>query len=421
MILLRHINFLRAVFIHSITAFGGPQGHFGMMLKTFVHQRHDVTEEELLEYNAFCQILPGASSTQTLTLIGYKRGGIPLAIITLLVWILPACSIMGALSFLLDYFDDNSIDIQLFRFIQPMAVGFILFSAYRFSKLSIHNTITRLIALFVAIITFLLFKSPWVFPSVIIAAGIVTNFSDKRIPQNSIPRKRIKWGNLVLFLLVFMIAGVLSEVARKDNWQNRGPYNLFENFYRFGSLVFGGGDVLMTMMVEQYSVRPNAPRVESENPNVLKISQKEFLTGSGIVRAIPGPVFSIGSFVGGMVLRDKGFYMQVLGCLIGTVAIFLPSVLLVLFFYPIWYNLKKYAFVYRSLEGINAAVVGLLIAASLYLLKSISIDVTEASALPVLDICVIISTFILLCFTRARPPYIVLSCLALAWLFQYFS
>src|SRR4030095_6681978 len=74
--LLRHIPFLKAVFLHSISAFGGPQGHLGMMMKTFVHRRRDITQEELMDYNAFCQLLPGASSTQTLTLIGYKRGGI---------------------------------------------------------------------------------------------------------------------------------------------------------------------------------------------------------------------------------------------------------------------------------------------------------------------------------------------------------
>src|SRR5919112_624548 len=106
MILRRHIPFLKAVFLHSISAFGGPQGHFGMMLKTFVHHRRDITEQELLEYNAFCQMLPGASSTQTLTLIGYKRGGIPLAILTLLIWIFPACLLMGALSFLLELIDN---------------------------------------------------------------------------------------------------------------------------------------------------------------------------------------------------------------------------------------------------------------------------------------------------------------------------
>ena len=90
MVLFRHIPFLKAVFLHSVSAFGGPQGHLGMMMKTFVHRREYVTEQELMEYNSFCQLLPGASSTQVLTLIGFKRGGIPLAVITLLIWILPA-------------------------------------------------------------------------------------------------------------------------------------------------------------------------------------------------------------------------------------------------------------------------------------------------------------------------------------------
>ncbi len=79
--LLRHVPFLKAVFLHSFTAFGGPQAHIGMMLKTFVHRTPYVTEQELMEYTAFCQLLPGASSTQTLTLIGYKRGGVILAVL----------------------------------------------------------------------------------------------------------------------------------------------------------------------------------------------------------------------------------------------------------------------------------------------------------------------------------------------------
>src|SRR5687768_18454078 len=122
MVLQRHIPFLKAVFLHSITAFGGPQGHYGMMMKTFVNRRRDVNEQELLEYNSFCQLLPGASSTQVLTLIGYKRGGIPLAILTLLIWISPACILMGAFSFLLEFFDSKSMSNGIFKFIQPMAV-----------------------------------------------------------------------------------------------------------------------------------------------------------------------------------------------------------------------------------------------------------------------------------------------------------
>src|ERR1051325_7960202 len=107
--LLRHTHFLRSVFLTSITAFGGPQAHLAMMLKTFVRHRPYITEKELMEYNAFCQLLPGASSTQTITLIGYKRGGVPLAVLTLIIWILPACTLMGAVSFLVHYFDTTAL------------------------------------------------------------------------------------------------------------------------------------------------------------------------------------------------------------------------------------------------------------------------------------------------------------------------
>jgi chromate transporter len=417
LVLLRHIPFLRSVFFYSITAFGGPQGAFGMMLKTFVQERKDITEEELLDYNAFCQLLPGASSTQTLTLIGYKRGGLPLAILTLIIWMLPACILMSALSFLLDFFDDRSINIQIFRFIQPMAVGFIIFSAFRLFKISVHNTITQVIMVVVAILTFIFFKTPWIFPAVIVAGGIATNFSDKRIPQKGIPPNKIKWGNILIFLGIFAIAATLSETARKNEWKNRAQYNLIENCYRFGSLTFGGGDVLMLLMYEQYVIRPQTEEVLTGNPNVLRMSKSEFLTGSGMVRAIPGPVFSIGSFIGGMTLREKGPRYQLLGCVIGSIAIFLPSALLVLFFFPVWNNLKKYAVIYRSSEGINAAVVGIMAGASLYLLKNISIDITGGTAEPFINIAVIIGTFCLLNFTKLRAPLIVLPCLLLGWIF----
>lgn len=408
--------------LHSVTAFGGPQGHFGMMLKTFVHSRKDITEQELLDYNAFCQMLPGASSTQTLTLIGYKRGGLPLAILTLIIWILPASLIMGGLSFLLQYIDKRYVNNEIFKFIQPMAVGFIAFSAFRMSRISINNPITRVIMVIAALGTFFLFNTPYIFPIVIVLAGIATNFSDKRIPQKGVPPKKVNWGNMVIFLGLFIVAGYFSETARKEEWKNRGAYNLFENFYRFGSLVFGGGDVLMPMMYQQYVIRPEVDRIESENPNVLRMTKEEFLTGSGMVRAIPGPVFSVGAYMGGIALKDRSPqpFMQMLGCIIGTVAIFLPSALMVLFFFPVWHNLKRYAVIFRSLEGINAAVVGIMIAATMVLMKSISLDIVDGSFLPVINLAIMIGTFYLLTYTKIRAPFIVFACLLIGWLNSYF-
>ncbi|HUR65137.1 MAG TPA: chromate transporter [Chitinophagaceae bacterium] len=413
--LLRHVPFLKAVLLHSVTAFGGPQAHIGMMLKTFVRKLPYITEEELMEYNAFCQLLPGASSTQTLTLIGYKRGGVPLAVLTLIIWILPACILMGALSFLLSYIDQRQLGIDIFKFIPPMAAGFLAYAAVAAFPLAIKNTITWVIMLIGTAATYFLFGQPWVIPALIISAGVITNFSRKRIPQVEQKPKKIKWWNFWLFGIIFILAGLVSELARQDNWPNRKPLNLFENTYRMGSLVFGGGQVLIPMMYEQWSVRPEEEKVKVRNPNAIQIDESDMYTGMGIVRAMPGPVFSIASFTGGMALKDMGKEMQVVGCFIGMIAIFLPSALLVLFFYPIWNNLRKYAAVYRSLEGINAAVVGIMIASTFYIMKDISFG--DMRTVSFVNVAVFLGTFLLLNFTRIAPPIVVLACLGLGFIF----
>lgn len=405
------------MFLYSITAFGGAQGHFAMMMKTFVARRKDVTEQELLEYNAFCQLLPGASSTQIITLIGYKRGRLPLAIITLLIWILPACAIMSFFSFGIDYFEEARLENDFFKFIQPMAVGFLAFATFRAYTLMASNQIARIIMVLIMIITYLLFKTPWVFPGAILLGGIITNFTEKGKKMPVEPRP-IKWGNIVIFFLIFILAGFLSESARKNEWRERKAFNLFENTYRFGSLVFGGGDVLMPMMYEQYVIRPGTNRIQERNQNVLKIPKSEFLTGAGLVRAIPGPTFSFAAFVGGEALKPEGKTMQLLGCIIGTLGIFFPSALLVLFFFPVWNNLKKYSGIYRSLKGINAAVVGIMAASTLYLMKDISFfELNEEPAVSFLNIGVIVGTFLALTFTKIPAPFITLLCLALGWIF----
>jgi chromate transporter len=411
--MLRHIPFLKTVFLYSITAFGGPQAHIAMMLRQFVYKTPYVTEEELLEYNAFCNLLPGASSTQTVTLIGYKRGGVPLAVLTLLVWILPGCFLMGAFSFLLRYIDKRSLHTDIFKFIPALAVGFLAYASVAAFRVSIKNAITWGIMIVCTVATYLLFKSPWIFPALIVASGIATNFSKKRIPQKEQKHKKINWWNIWLFASVFLLAGIISEVARKHDWPNRKPINLFENVYRMGSIVFGGGHVLMPMMYEQFSVRPDV--IRNKNPNVIHIKKEDMTTGMGIVRAIPGPVFSIASFTGGMALRNEGMAMQALGCIIGTIAIFLPSLFFVLFFFPVWSNLKKYAVIYRSLEGINAAVVGIIIAATLYIANDVfSIVSTHQEA--IINLAIILIAFLTLRFTRIASPFLVLGCLLLGYL-----
>lgn len=397
---LRHIPFLKAVFFYACTAFGGPQGHLGMMVKTFVQKRKDVTEEELLEYNAFCQMLPGPSSTQTVVLIALKRGGIPLAVASLLLWILPAVFIMGAFSFLLLFINAREIQKNLFLYVQPMSVGFIAYAAAHMMKKSVKHLATFLIMIGAGMATYFV-RSPWIFPIVLIVAGFISNFSDNRIPKKLDKPKPIKWLNLWLFFLIFLLAGIFSEVARSHNWEHRKLFNMFENFYRFGTIVFGGGQALVPMMLYQFVNRPvflhHQPWLTSE----------ELLTGYGMVQAVPGPVFSICSFVGGVIMSDSGSIWQILGCITATVAVFMPSTLLLFFFFPLYQNLKQHVVIFRALEGINAAIVGFILASGVVLFQAMPFDW--------LNVVVTIITFCILYFTKIPAPLIVIGWLLLGW------
>jgi chromate transporter len=319
----------------------------------------------------------------------------------------------------LGYIERENIANQSFRFVQPMAVGFLAFAAFRAFTLVIRNKLSRIIMVGAMLTTYFFFKTPWIFPIVIILGGWISSVVTREKGDTAkVEYRPIKWGNIVIFLSIFLVSGVLSEVSRKQEWESRRSFNLFENFYRFGSIVFGGGDVLIPMMYEQYVVRPTSERVLRQNQNAIKIEQDEFLTGAGMVRAIPGPVFSISSYVGGLAMKGGGRGMQLLGCVIGTIGIFLPSALLVLFFYPVWNNLHRYQVIYRSLKGINAAVVGIMAASTVYLTRDISfISIVDGRLGPIIQISVIIGTFCLLVFTRIPAPIIALLCLVLGFIF----
>ncbi len=398
--MLRHIPFLRTVFLYALTAFGGPQGHIGMMVRTFVQKRRDVTEEELLELNAFCQMLPGPSSTQTVMLIGLKRGGVPLALLTLLIWILPAGILMGAFSFLVTYIDTKDINTNVFKYIQPMSVGFICYAAVRMMKTNVRHVATWAIMVGCALVTIFI-RTPWIFPLLLLVAGVISNFSNKRIPDIKDKPKPIKWMNLWIFAAIFIVAGILSELARVQQFENGRIFNLFENFYRFGSIVFGGGQVLLPMMLFQFVNRPlnigMAPLLTGE----------QLLTGYGMVQALPGPVFSICAYVGGLVMSPYGVGWQIAGCVVAAIAVFLPSTLLIFFLYPVYQNLKKYVVIFRALEGINAAIIGMIWASGFILFQTVPFEWT--------NVVVVIITFCILFFTKIPAPFVVLGWLLLGW------
>jgi len=170
-------------------------------------------------------------------------------------------------------------------------------------------------------------------------------------------------------------------------------------------------------MYEQYVTRPKSAVVKKNKRDVLKLTSTEFLTGSGFVRAIPGPVFSIASYTGAVALKEKGIPGQVLGAVIASIGVFLPSFLIVLFFFPLWQKLKKYAVFYRSLEGIYACIVGIMIGSTFYLLKDVLVQLQLGDAMNLITFPIVFlaSTF-LLYYQKLAPQWIALSCVCMGTL-----
>jgi len=121
----RYYIFLRDILLLSLTSFGGPQAHIAMFLDVLVTKRGYLTEKELMELNALCQILPGPTSTQTITALGFKVGGPNLAYLTLLVWMMPAVSVMIGAGFIINLLTENKVSLDFLRYIQPVAVGIV--------------------------------------------------------------------------------------------------------------------------------------------------------------------------------------------------------------------------------------------------------------------------------------------------------
>lgn len=379
---IRYYIYLRDVLLLAVTAFGGPQAHFAMLLKVMVKKRAYLTEEELIELNALCQILPGPTSTQTITAIGFKIGGPNLAYLTLLVWMLPAVSIMTTAAILVDSYQTKNFSLEFTRFIQPMAVGFVSYGAYIIaSKVVTTRTAGGLMALS-AIVTYFISK-PVALPLVLVFAGVLTAFKYKQQEPEEKQKIKIKWGNFTLWALVLVTAAGLGAITHDR------IILLFENFYRNGSLIFGGGQVLIPFLHTEF--------VEFKH----YLSSEEFLTGLAMVQAVPGPVFSVSSFVGALSVRDLGLGAQILGGFIAACGIFLPGTFLIFFVIRFWEDLKRYRVVRASLEGINAASAGMVAAAAFTLFQPIENNVMNVS--------VIIGTFVLLTYTKIPPPFIILA------------
>jgi len=386
----RYFIFLRDVLILTVSAFGGPQAHLTLLLKMMVEKRRYLSEKDLMELHALCQILPGPSSTQTITAIGYRIGGPKLAFLTLLVWMLPAVTLMTTAAVILSNIQEKELSLEFARFIQPMAVGFVFYAAYTLS-VKVVNTQAGVVIMVVATIVSFLIRKPYIYPLLLLLAGVATAIKYRKHPRQQKEKLSVRWGNLTIWIAILVTAAIVGGITQSL------PVRIFENFYRNGSLIFGGGQVLIPLLYTEF--------VDFK----AYLTSEEFLTGYALVQAIPGPVFSFSAFIGSLAMRSYGISGEIIGALAASLGIFLPGTFLIFFMVRFWDGLKKYRIIKASLEGIVAASSGMVIAAALLLLEPLSLSV--------LNVGVVIGTVLLLQFTRIPAPVIILSGLLMGILF----
>lgn len=342
--------FLKDAFVCSLGAYGGPEAHIGVFMDQMVTKKHYLEEEELIELVALCSILPGPTSTQALVSLGYKVGGPLLAFLTMLVWSLPVLVFMTVLSFVYQIFDAFNISSNGLRFIGPMAVGFIILAAFKITKKVVKDYMTGILMISAAVITYFI-RQPWIFPLLLVLGGLISIMSSKEKDIWNKVKVNPPWRYLFVFVF-FAVGGIVLSIL----FENR-LIILFESFYRYGYLVFGGGQVVVPVMYsELVDVRGF-------------MSHEEFLTGYGLVQGLPGPMFSFSAYAGGMSYRDGGAFLQIIAAVIGGIGIFLPGILLIYFVYPVWERLKGIKAIKVSLKGINAVAGGLIAVAAIILMQ----------------------------------------------------
>ncbi len=386
----RHFFFLSDVVLFTLTAFGGAQAHLGMMLKSFVIKRKYISETELLELNALTQILPGPSSTQTLVGVAYKVGGLPIAITTFLIWILPSAAVMCLAVVSYTMLGEKEKFANILNFIQPVAVGIVGYAAYKFGR-AILKTRTAMWLAAASLFATLILRNAYAFPIIILIGGIISSAIDTPLEETEIRSKlfsNINPAKIAYFIGVLLFfAGLGALINRTSPFSL--PIRLFENFYRNGIMIFGGGQVLVPFMYTEFVGMKSY------------LSSDQFLSGYALQQALPGPTFSFTSFVGAMTLKNAGYnvYGQILGGFIAVLGINLPGLILVLFIVPFWNDLKKITRIKNSLSGINAVSVGFMGAAFILLIQPIGVNF--------LSVGIVAATFLLLTFTRVKTPFLI--------------
>ncbi|TCJ01525.1 chromate transporter [Cytobacillus praedii] len=327
----------------GFTSFGGPIAHLGYFHEEYIRKRKWMDEKSYAELVALCQFLPGPASSQVGIGIGVMRAGVLGGIVSFLGFTLPSITALILFALLLQSF--NVSEAGWIHGLKIVAVVVVAHAILGMGQKLTPDLSRKAIALF-ALVASLLWQTAFTQVGIIVLSALIGYFLYKQNHESHTVKshfplsRRLAIGCLLLFFSLLIILPFLRELT-SSYW-----IAMFDSFYRSGSLVFGGGHVVL-------------PLLEREFVPSGWISEESFLAGYGAAQAVPGPLFTFAAYLGAVMDGWKGG-------IIASIAIFLPAFLLILGTLPFWEMLRQNPKIKGALMGVNAAVVGILIAALYY-------------------------------------------------------
>lgn len=326
------------------TCFGGPIAHLGYFRDEFVLRQKWLTEQSYADLVALCQFLPGPASSQVGIALGLSRAGLKGAIAAWLGFTLPSAIIMLVFAIAMTHL--QTANNNWLHGLKVVAVAIVAQALWGMAKILTPDGIRVSIALVAAIITSLIVG---ILGQIIVILGggllgwwLLT--PPTQLPHRSLAVPINKKRGLVCLTLFFLLLFLLPVLALETK---NYVTTLFAGFYRTGALVFGGGHVVLPLL--QTLVVPSG-----------WVTNNQFLAGYGIAQAVPGPLFAFAAYLGALSTQTPAGWV---GATIALIAIFLPSFLLITGTLPFWEVLRNHFVIQRAMLGVNAAVVGLLLAA----------------------------------------------------------
>lgn len=317
-------------------SFGGPAAHIGYFRKTFVEKLNWLSDEEYGQIVALSQFLPGPGSSQVGFALGYKKGGLAGAIAAFVGFTSPSVVLMLVLAMVSGQFLESSLFNSIIHGLKLLAVVVVADATFGMYKNFCQSKTATALCVITAIVLLLM---PGIWPQILVllfAAFIGSKYLLPKQTQTVQNTNKISGTPLVIFSALLIGLPLASSLSQS--------VEVFGIFYQAGSLVFGGGHVVLPLL---------------QNGIGDQLSQDAFLTGYAAAQAVPGPMFTLATYLGFVLLPSA----PIVGALLATIAVFLPGFLLLLGVLKNWQALASKPKVAGALTGVNAAVVGLLLAA----------------------------------------------------------